>query len=116
MRATSVEVEATSFDVAVHQESALEEMESRELGGAIERVDGEPGPFAFKAAHRAANAGAKHQSLEAAMLAVSACVVRGNDERADSDDDVAKPFDVHERSLNQVRFAGVPGPVFRRSG
>jgi RNA polymerase sigma-70 factor (ECF subfamily) len=36
--ATSVEVEATSFDVAVHQESALEEMESRELGGAIERA------------------------------------------------------------------------------
>ena len=35
---SSAEVEATSFDVAVHQESALEEMESRELGGAIERA------------------------------------------------------------------------------
>jgi RNA polymerase sigma-70 factor (ECF subfamily) len=36
--ATSSEIESTSFDVAVHQESALEEMESRELGGAIERA------------------------------------------------------------------------------
>ena len=36
--ATNTEVEATSFDVAVHQESALEEMESKELGTAIERA------------------------------------------------------------------------------
>jgi RNA polymerase sigma-70 factor (ECF subfamily) len=36
--ATSSEIEATSFDVAVRQESALEEMEAKELGGAIERA------------------------------------------------------------------------------
>jgi RNA polymerase sigma-70 factor (ECF subfamily) len=36
--ATSAEVEATSFDVAVRQESALEEMEAKELGSAIERA------------------------------------------------------------------------------
>jgi RNA polymerase sigma-70 factor, ECF subfamily len=35
---TASEVEATSFDVAAQQESALEEMESRELGTAIERA------------------------------------------------------------------------------
>ena len=33
---SSAEVEATSFDVAVRQESALEEMAAREMGGAIE--------------------------------------------------------------------------------
>jgi RNA polymerase sigma-70 factor, ECF subfamily len=32
------EVEATSFDVSVHQESPLDELESRELGTAIERA------------------------------------------------------------------------------
>src|SRR5919206_4991850 len=36
--ASAAEVEATSFDVAVHQESALDEMESRELGNAIEQA------------------------------------------------------------------------------
>ncbi|MEP7345227.1 MAG: sigma-70 family RNA polymerase sigma factor [Gemmatimonadaceae bacterium] len=36
--ATQAEVEATSFDVAVRQESALEEMEAKELGSAIERA------------------------------------------------------------------------------
>ena len=36
--ATASEVEATSFDIQVRQESALEEMESRELGSAIERA------------------------------------------------------------------------------
>jgi RNA polymerase sigma-70 factor (ECF subfamily) len=36
--ATASEVEATSFDVQVRQETALEEMESRELGSAIERA------------------------------------------------------------------------------
>jgi len=36
--ATASEVEATSFDVAGHEESALEELESRELGSAIERA------------------------------------------------------------------------------
>jgi RNA polymerase sigma-70 factor (ECF subfamily) len=35
---TASEVEATSFDVSVRQESPLEEMESRELGSAIERA------------------------------------------------------------------------------
>jgi len=35
---TASEVEATSFDVSVHQESALEELESRELGSAIEQA------------------------------------------------------------------------------
>ena len=35
---TAAEVEATSFDVSVHQESALEELESRELGSAIEQA------------------------------------------------------------------------------
>lgn len=32
------EIEATSFDVSVHQENALEELESRELGSSIERA------------------------------------------------------------------------------
>lgn len=36
--ATQAEAEATSFDVAVRQESALEEMEAKELGTAIERA------------------------------------------------------------------------------
>jgi RNA polymerase sigma-70 factor, ECF subfamily len=36
--ATAAEVEATSIDVAARQESALEEMEARELGSAIERA------------------------------------------------------------------------------
>jgi RNA polymerase sigma-70 factor, ECF subfamily len=36
--ASSSEIEATSFDVSGHQETALEEMESRELGSAIERA------------------------------------------------------------------------------
>jgi RNA polymerase sigma-70 factor (ECF subfamily) len=36
--ATAAEVEATSFDVRARQESALEELEARELGGAIERA------------------------------------------------------------------------------
>jgi len=36
--ASAAQVEATSFDVAVHQESALDEMESRELGTAIEQA------------------------------------------------------------------------------
>jgi RNA polymerase sigma-70 factor (ECF subfamily) len=36
--ATASEVEATSFDVEDHGESALDEMESRELGTAIERA------------------------------------------------------------------------------
>ncbi|MDQ3696499.1 MAG: sigma-70 family RNA polymerase sigma factor [Gemmatimonadota bacterium] len=36
--ATAAEVEATSFDVQARQETALEEMESRELGAAIERA------------------------------------------------------------------------------
>ena len=35
---TASEIEATSFDVSVRQESALEEMESRELGSAIEQA------------------------------------------------------------------------------
>ena len=35
---TAAEVEATSFDVVARQESALEELESRELGSAIERA------------------------------------------------------------------------------
>ena len=35
---TAAEVEATSFDVSVHQESALDELESRELGSAIEQA------------------------------------------------------------------------------
>jgi RNA polymerase sigma-70 factor (ECF subfamily) len=35
---TASEVEATSFDVSVRQESALEELESRELGSSIERA------------------------------------------------------------------------------
>ncbi|HEX4934704.1 MAG TPA: sigma-70 family RNA polymerase sigma factor, partial [Gemmatimonadaceae bacterium] len=35
---TAAEVEATSFDVVAQQESALEEMEARELGSAIERA------------------------------------------------------------------------------
>ncbi len=38
MAASAAEVEATSFDVAVRAESALEEMESRELGSAIEKA------------------------------------------------------------------------------
>ena len=36
--ATAAEVEATTFDVAAHQESALEELEAKELGSAIERA------------------------------------------------------------------------------
>ena len=36
--ATAAEVEATSFDVRAKQESALEELEARELGSAIERA------------------------------------------------------------------------------
>jgi RNA polymerase sigma-70 factor (ECF subfamily) len=36
--ATAAEIEATSFDVTARQESALEELEARELGGAIERA------------------------------------------------------------------------------
>jgi RNA polymerase sigma-70 factor (ECF subfamily) len=35
---TASEVEATSFDVAASQESALDELEARELGSAIERA------------------------------------------------------------------------------
>ena len=35
---TASEIEATSFDVSVKQESALEELESRELGTSIERA------------------------------------------------------------------------------
>ena len=35
---TQDSIEATSFDVTVKQESALEEMESKELGTAIERA------------------------------------------------------------------------------
>ncbi|HEU4566232.1 MAG TPA: sigma-70 family RNA polymerase sigma factor [Gemmatimonadaceae bacterium] len=36
--ATASEIEATSFDVEARQESALEEIESKELGSAIERA------------------------------------------------------------------------------
>jgi RNA polymerase sigma-70 factor (ECF subfamily) len=36
--ATAAEVEASSFDVEARGESALEELESRELGGAIEKA------------------------------------------------------------------------------
>jgi RNA polymerase sigma-70 factor (ECF subfamily) len=36
--ASAAEVEATSFDVRAQQESALDELEARELGGAIERA------------------------------------------------------------------------------
>ena len=36
--ATAAEIEATTFDVAARQETALEELESRELGTAIERA------------------------------------------------------------------------------
>lgn len=36
--ATAAEVEATSFDVRAKQEDALEELEARELGGAIEQA------------------------------------------------------------------------------
>jgi RNA polymerase sigma-70 factor (ECF subfamily) len=35
---SAAEVEATSFDVVAHQETALEELESKELGSAIERA------------------------------------------------------------------------------
>jgi RNA polymerase sigma-70 factor (ECF subfamily) len=35
---TASEVDATSFDVSLHEESALEELESKELGTAIERA------------------------------------------------------------------------------
>jgi RNA polymerase sigma-70 factor (ECF subfamily) len=38
MAASAAEVEATSFDVSARGESALEEMESRELGSAIEKA------------------------------------------------------------------------------
>lgn len=36
--ASQAEIEATSFDVAARQETALEEMEAKELGSAIERA------------------------------------------------------------------------------
>ncbi len=36
--ATATEIEATSFDVEARQETALEELESKELGSAIERA------------------------------------------------------------------------------
>jgi RNA polymerase sigma-70 factor (ECF subfamily) len=36
--ATQAEIEATSFDVVARQENALEEMEARELGSAIEQA------------------------------------------------------------------------------
>jgi RNA polymerase sigma-70 factor, ECF subfamily len=36
--ATAAEIEATTFDVVARQETALEELEARELGGAIERA------------------------------------------------------------------------------
>lgn len=36
--ASAAEVEATSFDVVIHQESALDELEARELGSSIERA------------------------------------------------------------------------------
>jgi len=36
--ATAAEAEATSFDVAIRQESALEEMEAKELGSEIEKA------------------------------------------------------------------------------
>ena len=35
---TAAQIEATSFELASHAESALEELEARELGGAIERA------------------------------------------------------------------------------
>jgi RNA polymerase sigma-70 factor (ECF subfamily) len=35
---SAAEIEATTFEIAAHQESALEEMESRELGTAIEKA------------------------------------------------------------------------------
>jgi RNA polymerase sigma-70 factor (ECF subfamily) len=35
---TADAIEATSFDVAVQQESALDELEARELGSSIERA------------------------------------------------------------------------------
>ena len=38
--ATAAEVEASSFDVSARQETALEELEAREIGGAIERAIG----------------------------------------------------------------------------
>jgi RNA polymerase sigma-70 factor (ECF subfamily) len=36
--ATAAEIEATSFEIAAQQESALDEMEARELGSSIERA------------------------------------------------------------------------------
>jgi RNA polymerase sigma-70 factor (ECF subfamily) len=36
--ATAAEIESTSFEVVARQETALEELEARELGGAIERA------------------------------------------------------------------------------
>jgi RNA polymerase sigma-70 factor (ECF subfamily) len=42
--ASAAEIEATSFDIAIRQESALEEMEARELGSAIERAIAELRP------------------------------------------------------------------------
>ncbi|MGQ0764358.1 MAG: RNA polymerase sigma factor [Gemmatimonadota bacterium] len=36
--ATAAEIEATTFELAARQESALDEMEARELGGAIEKA------------------------------------------------------------------------------
>lgn len=41
---SAAEVEASTFDVAVDQESALDELESRELGAAIEAAIGELRP------------------------------------------------------------------------
>lgn len=38
--ATAQDIEATSFDIADHAESALDEMEAKELGSAIERAIG----------------------------------------------------------------------------
>ena len=42
--ASAAETEATSFDVSIRQESALEEMEAKELGSAIERAIGQLRP------------------------------------------------------------------------
>jgi RNA polymerase sigma-70 factor (ECF subfamily) len=42
--ASAAEVEATSFDVSIRQESALEELEARELGTQIERAIAELRP------------------------------------------------------------------------
>ncbi len=42
--ASQAEIEATSFDVAARQETALEELEAKELGSAIERAIGQLRP------------------------------------------------------------------------